>query len=85
MPSTKFTPETLKEIQEHVFKTYLKTPDRCRLAGMERDLTHGEILALVYFEASITVLNNMGAFKDDAMEHIVPEVYGKTNETIWGD
>ena len=83
MAIAKFTTEYLKNLQEHVFKTYLKTPDRVRLAGMERDLEPGEHRAIVYFEAALTVLNQMNALKEDALDHVVPDLINKTNESVW--
>jgi hypothetical protein len=83
MAIAKFTPEYLKGLQEHVYKSYLKTPDRVRLGGMERDLDPGEHRAIVYFEACLTILNHMGALKDGALDYVVPDLINKTNESVW--
>ena len=83
MSIAKFNTEYLDALQEHVFKTYLNTPSRCRLKGMEKDLDEGQLRALIYFEAAITILNNMGALKEEALEHVVPELFTKTNQSVW--
>ena len=81
----KFNKEHLKGVQEFVFKTFNSLPSRVRLPGMDQDLDSGQFRALVYFNAAITVLNNMGALKDGALDFVIPEIFQKTQETIWGD
>jgi hypothetical protein len=81
----KFSPEYLRNLQEHILKSYTNMPTKCRLQGMDRDLDPAETRALVHFEAAITILNHMGAIKDGVLDDIVPKLYSKANDTIWGD
>jgi len=81
----KFSPNYLTGIQEHVYKEFSNLSSRVRLAGMERDLDPGEIRAIAYFKASITILNHMGALKDDALDFIVPEIIQKTTASVWSE
>lgn len=81
----KFTKDNLKNIQEHVYKTFKALPNRIRLPGMDRDCEEGEYRALVYFNAAITVLNHMGALKEGALDFVVPEIFQKTQQSIWSD
>ena len=83
MAIAKFTTEYLKGLQEHIMKTYMKTPSRVRLSGMEKDLDEGQVRAIIYFEAALTILNHMGALKDGVLEYVVPDLINKTNESVW--
>jgi hypothetical protein len=81
----KFDPNYLTGIQEQVYKVWGRMPGRCRLFGMDRDLNEGEIRALAYFEASVNILNHMGALKDGALNFVVPTIIQKTQESVWSD
>lgn len=81
----KFNKENLAGLQEHIFKTFCGMPSRARLQDMDRDCTEAEFRALVYFNAAITVLNHMGALKEGVLDFVIPEIFQKTQETIWSN
>lgn len=74
----------------HMFKNraidiYNSIPGRCRLKGMNRDLTESERVSLAYIESVIIILGQYGYLTPEQIEQAVPKVFVKVNESVHED
>ena len=59
---------TLNMFKEYAKEEFLKLPKSCKLKGMNRVLSEGELFALAYYRASVRILASRKALKDEWLE-----------------
>jgi hypothetical protein len=60
----------LFQVHQHALTKYKDMPSRCRLVSMNRDLTDNEKRDLSFFEASVTVLVNLGILDTESLSKL---------------
>lgn len=79
----KFKSSTLRDLQDFIHKEYIRLPGRFRLEGTHKDCNAAEMHAVANFNAVITILGQMGALKEGALETCIPQIEQRTEQTVW--
>lgn len=56
----------LNKIKDQVRVNFVAFPVGLKLDGMDRALTHGDIMAICYYRAIVSVLTSEGHIKEDS-------------------
>lgn len=78
----KLTAQDLLMVSDHARRTYISFPTRLRLDGMTRDMTDQERRELADLEASVIVLNGLGALRPEVIKEVMPAPYTHVQEII---
>ena len=79
---SQFDLKTLNEYRESVMRFFISYPVRCRLPKMKRDLNADETRAMAYYDASISIMNRMGALDPKKLATVLPAPYTEVQEVI---
>lgn len=77
-----FEPSDIVSLRDEATKRFISYPHRLRLPGMNRDLNDDDKRALAFFEASVQVLNRLGALDFQHFEAIKPAPFTAGHEVI---